>query len=163
MTDIVLYRLNRVPDRHYVKFMELIGMRLRQAEAARTLVTFWLSAPQPDIFTIPTGTEIASLRTETDEPIVFTTDAPLNIRVPVVSQIMTGVGGEERRVYHAYGANSVLRGSETFPAFASDTPAQNDAYYIGFDNDLSNHIVGIDLSVDRAEGAGIDPTRPPYV
>ena len=163
MTDIVLYRLNRVPDRHYVKFMELIGMRLRQAEAARTLVTFWLSAPQPDVFTIPTGTEIASLRTETDEPIVFTTDAPLSIRVPVVSHILTSVGGEERRAYHAYSANSVLRGSETFPAFASDTPAQNDAFYIGFDNDLSNHIIGIDLWVDRAEGAGIDPTRPPYV
>src|SRR5215203_345359 len=48
MTDIVLYRLNRVPDKHYVKFMELIGMQLREAEAAQVQVTFWLSAPQPN-------------------------------------------------------------------------------------------------------------------
>ena len=47
MTDIVLYRLNRVPDKHYVKFMELIGMHLEEAEPARVQVTFWLSAPQP--------------------------------------------------------------------------------------------------------------------
>jgi predicted phage baseplate assembly protein len=26
MSDIILYRLNRVPDKHFVKFMELIGM-----------------------------------------------------------------------------------------------------------------------------------------
>jgi predicted phage baseplate assembly protein len=40
MTDIVLYRLNRVPDKHFVKFMELIGMRLHEAEPARAPVTF---------------------------------------------------------------------------------------------------------------------------
>src|SRR5947208_13425841 len=28
MTDQVLYRLNRVPERNYVKFLELIGVRL---------------------------------------------------------------------------------------------------------------------------------------
>src|SRR5215475_466117 len=57
MTDIVLYRLNRVPDKHYVKFMELIGMHLEEAEPARVEVTFWLSAPQPNSITLPNGTE----------------------------------------------------------------------------------------------------------
>ena len=41
MTDIVLYRLNRVPDKHFIKFMELIGMRLWEAEPAKAPVTFW--------------------------------------------------------------------------------------------------------------------------
>ena len=36
MTDQLLYRLNRVPDRHYVKFLELIGVRLFPPTAART-------------------------------------------------------------------------------------------------------------------------------
>ena len=52
MTDQVVYRLNRVPDRHYVKFLELIGVTLYPATAARTQVTFWLSAPQPWTSTI---------------------------------------------------------------------------------------------------------------
>ena len=34
MTDQLLYRLNRVPDRHYVKFLELIGVRLFPPAAA---------------------------------------------------------------------------------------------------------------------------------
>ena len=42
MTDQLLYRLNRVPDRHYVKFLELIGVTLFPPTAARTDVTFWL-------------------------------------------------------------------------------------------------------------------------
>ena len=28
MTDQLLYRLNRVPERHYLKFLEMIGVRL---------------------------------------------------------------------------------------------------------------------------------------
>ena len=35
MTDQLIYRLNRVPDRNYVKFLELIGVRLFPPTAAR--------------------------------------------------------------------------------------------------------------------------------
>src|ERR1700730_3036752 len=73
MTDQVLYRLNRVPDRFYIKFLELIGVRLFPPSAARTQVTFWLSAPQPETVTVPIGTKVATVRTEIDEAIVFTT------------------------------------------------------------------------------------------
>ena len=44
MTDQVVYRLNRVPDRNYVKFLELIGVSLYPPTAARAPMTFWLSA-----------------------------------------------------------------------------------------------------------------------
>src|SRR4030081_3599020 len=73
MTEQVIYRLNRVPDRLYVKFLDLIGVRLYQAVPARAEVTFWLSAPPDDITRIPAGTRVATLRTEHDEAIVFTT------------------------------------------------------------------------------------------
>src|SRR5664279_4131498 len=46
MTDQLLYRLNRVPDRHYVRFLDLIGVRLFPPVAARAAVTFWLTAAQ---------------------------------------------------------------------------------------------------------------------
>ena len=67
MTDQVVYRLNRVPDRNYVKFLELIGVSLFPPTAARTEVTFWLSAPQPDVVTIPVATQVATVRTDTSE------------------------------------------------------------------------------------------------
>ncbi len=43
MTDILLYRLNQVPDLHKVAFMEMLGISLQQPVSARAPVTFWLS------------------------------------------------------------------------------------------------------------------------
>lgn len=96
MTDIILYRLNRVPDRHYVKFLELLGIRLREPQPARVPVTFWLSAPQPNDITIPAGTEVATTRTESAPAITFTTDEDLVIRVPhMVAVLSSSVNKKE--------------------------------------------------------------------
>ena len=46
MTEMTLYRLNQVPDRLYVKFLELVGIDLFPASPARTELTFWLSAAE---------------------------------------------------------------------------------------------------------------------
>src|SRR6202049_2686177 len=48
MTDIVLYRLNKVPDRDYLTFLELIGARPHPEVPASAELTFWLAAPQPE-------------------------------------------------------------------------------------------------------------------
>ena len=79
MTDLLLYRLNRVPDRHFVKFLELIGVQLFPPTAANVEVTFWLSSAATDRLTIPSGTEVATLRTATEESIDFTTTHDLAI------------------------------------------------------------------------------------
>ncbi len=88
MTDIVLYRLNRVPDKHFVKFMELVGMRLQEAEPARVDMTFWLSAPQPSAITLPNGTEVSTTRTETEQAIIFSTDGAMEIKIPKLKHLM---------------------------------------------------------------------------
>jgi len=163
MTDIVLYRLNRVPDKHFVKFMELVGMRLQEAEPARTSITFWLSAPQPTQLVIPNGTQASTARTENDAAIVFTTDGELTIKVPELASVLTSVSGDDKRTFNNYDAKSVTNGFETIVAFSSTPPANDDAFYLGFDNDLSDHLLGVELEVDTAEGAGIDPMHPPYV
>ena len=79
MADQIVYRLNRVPDRHYLKFLELIGVRLFPATAARVPMTFWLSAPQRDVVHVPAGTEVATRRTPDAEPVVFRTVRPLSV------------------------------------------------------------------------------------
>src|ERR1700730_14399030 len=79
MVDQLLFRVNRVPERNYVKFLELIGVRLFPPVAARAGVTFWLSAAVPNVVRIPSGTEVATLRTETEEAISFTVVDDLDI------------------------------------------------------------------------------------
>lgn len=45
MVDQLLYRLNRVPDRNYSAFLDLLGVQLFPPTVARADVDFWLSAP----------------------------------------------------------------------------------------------------------------------
>src|SRR5438477_10265974 len=65
MTDMLLYRVNQVPDKMYTAFLELIGVRLDPPRAARAPVTFYLSAAQSGDVIIPEDTEVATIRTET--------------------------------------------------------------------------------------------------
>src|SRR5262245_21422293 len=54
LTELLLYRVNQIPDLAYIKFLELIGVELRAAEPARADVTVTLAQPAPDVVTIPT-------------------------------------------------------------------------------------------------------------
>src|SRR6478735_2460981 len=60
MTDLLLYRVNQIPDKLYVTFLNLIGVHLEPPRAARAPVTMYLSAPQPNDVSIPEGTEVAT-------------------------------------------------------------------------------------------------------
>jgi predicted phage baseplate assembly protein len=42
MTDLLIYRLNQVPDKNYVAFLNLLGIKLRAPRAARALIRFTL-------------------------------------------------------------------------------------------------------------------------
>src|SRR5215475_10984669 len=53
MTEMLLYRVNQVPEKNYVKFLELIGVRLEPPRSAHAPVTFYLSAAQPEDVTVP--------------------------------------------------------------------------------------------------------------
>ena len=73
MVDQLLYRLNRVPDKHYVKFLELIGLEQRPPSAARGTVTFWLAAARPYSVLVRAETEVATGRTDAQDAVVFST------------------------------------------------------------------------------------------
>src|SRR2546423_441578 len=73
MTDMLLYRVNLVPDKNYVKFLELIGVQLEEPRAATAPVTFYLSAAQPVEVTILADTEVATVRTGTIRATILTT------------------------------------------------------------------------------------------
>src|ERR1044071_3611511 len=42
MTDLLIYRLNQVPDKNYVAFLNLLGFKLSAPRAARALTRFTL-------------------------------------------------------------------------------------------------------------------------
>ncbi len=164
MTDMLLYRLNRVPELHYVRFMEMLGITLKSPQPAKVPVTFWLSAPQTGQVTIPEATEVSSIQTERERPIIFSTDEDLVIHPPVLKKVysrMTSSSGDKKSLVE-HNLRRLEAGFEGGNIF-TELPQLDDAIYFGFENDLSYHILGFEFDFDPAGGAGIDPTMPPYV
>ncbi|HEY6058436.1 MAG TPA: putative baseplate assembly protein [Candidatus Limnocylindrales bacterium] len=154
MTDQLLYRLNRVPDRIYVKFLDLIGVTLFPPTAARAEVTFWLTAPQPETVTIPTGTQVATMRTETEEAIVFATTRDL----PIVTCALANVGSMTDGTTFRDGAPALERASG-FECF-DKVPKPDDALYVGLTEAVPSCAVRLRFRCE-IEGVGVDPNRPP--
>ncbi|MFF5218373.1 putative baseplate assembly protein [Micromonospora sp. NPDC000442] len=154
MTDELLYRLNRVPEKNYLAFLDLIGVRLYPPTAARVDLTFWLAAPQPETVLLRAGTEAGTVRTETEEAIVFGTVSDLAIVPCELTHL---------RVHPADGpgadrTDQVLGGRDV-PCFTTP-PTVGDALLLGLDTAVPSCAVVLRLE-SRVEGIGVDPRQPP--
>ncbi len=154
MTDQVVYRLNRVPDRNYVKFLELIGVSLYPPTAARTRVTFWMSSPQAAVVTIPTGTQAATVRTDTEEAIAFATVEDLAIIPSSLERLGSMIDGKTLRDHGA----ALEKGSEVY--CFQQVPSPGDALYVGLSEAVPSNAVRLRIKAD-IDGVGVDPTNPP--
>lgn len=177
LTEQMLYRLNQVPDKNYIKFMELLGLRLQPPSAAQTEITFWLSAPQPGVITVPASTEVATIRTETVEDLIFTTEQDLTIIPPTLTAVQGWPVGQPPRQHLSDLRYPRIEGQGIFvfsdyptlqdrPAgYAEDldAPQPGDALYLGFDEDLSRNILNLTFDNREAQNRGVNPSDPPLV
>jgi predicted phage baseplate assembly protein len=157
MTDQVLYRLNRVPDRNYVKFLELIGVRLFPPTAARVPITFWLAGPQPSTVPIRPGTQAATLRTDTDEAIIFTTVGDLAVVPAALMNIASTLAGDKEVRDHT----EALTAKTSFYCF-DKVPKPDDVLLVGLSEAVPSCAVTLRFQCD-IEGVGVDPENPPLV
>jgi predicted phage baseplate assembly protein len=72
--DMLLYRLNRVPELAYIKFLELIGIELAPAQPARAEVTFPVAATHTAaIVRVPARSQLTADPQDGGPPVVFET------------------------------------------------------------------------------------------
>ncbi len=161
MTDLLLYRTNQVPDRMYVKFLEMIGVRLAPPLPASVPVTFYLAAPQPNELLIPENTEVATIRTESTPAIVFTTEKELTIRPPVLIGAFTrDVDRGQEQQWEEHDLEMIGLPGQSLKVFSPD-PNPDDAFYLAFRPDLSHHVLALVMQCEVAGGQGVDPRNPP--
>ena len=89
LTDQMMMRFNKVPRRNYIVFLEMLGVRLQPPAPAKTTLTFYLSASLPETYTIPAETPVATIRTENEEAVIFSTDYPCTIAKPTIRNLLT--------------------------------------------------------------------------
>lgn len=154
MVDQLSYRLNQVPDRLYVTFLNLLGLQLFPPTAAQAAVTFWLSAPQTEPVVIPEGTEVATVRSESEEAVSFMVLGDLTVPPCKISRIATVTEGE-RPVDRSGAVDS----DDSFNCF-SEQPRQGDCMFLGLSTPIPSCAVLLRFNCE-IQGVGVDPRDPP--
>ena len=80
ITEVMIYRLNRLPEKAYVEFLRLMGVKLYPPAAATVALRFSLARPQNNPVVIPRGTRVTPARTSADtQPPIFVTAHSVSI------------------------------------------------------------------------------------
>ena len=159
MTEMTIYRLNRVPDKLHVTLLELLGIQLDGPSAAAADVRFRLVEPPTEPVTISGGeTEVATPRTANEESIVFQVDDDFTIPAVRPGAYVLQRGGQIKDIGVADG-EARPQGADQMPF--GNPPAVGDALYIGFDEPLARLLFQIDVDASPARGAGVNPEDPP--
>ena len=160
MTEMTIYRLNRVPDKLHVALLDLLGIRLDGPSAATTSLRFRLADAPTEAILIPGGdTEVGTPRTAHDESVIFQVDEDFTIpSARPEAYVLQRHGAQAKSVGTAEG-EARPQGPDQL---AFGTPPQvGDSLYLGFEDPLDRLIIRIDVEASPARGAGVDPKDPP--
>ena len=78
LVEGMIYRLNQVPEKNYLAFLNLLGITRDPATPASAMLTYRLAGGTPPTV-VPMGRQAATPQTETGEAIVFETDEDLRV------------------------------------------------------------------------------------
>ncbi len=108
--EIAIERLNRVPERNFLAFLDMIGTSLLPPKAARAPVQFLLAAGAKTEGRVPAGTPLATAGTV---PHTFETEKDLVVTPAKIESIVVHDPGNDK--YDIYQAG------DTFPVFSGET------------------------------------------
>ena len=161
MSEMVLFRLNQVPDALYVRFLELVGIEPFPPSVARVDLTFWLSTVLDHPVVVPAGTEVATNAVATGgQEVLFSTVDDLVIAPPKLFTARTGRAGNDQYFVDVWddlrfeGASAVC--------FSSEPPTPGDAVYLGFEKSLAGNAIRLTITAS-IRGIGVNPNDPPLV
>ncbi|MDN5768036.1 MAG: putative baseplate assembly protein [Humibacillus sp.] len=154
MVDQLIYRLNRVPDKLYLAFLDLVGVRPHAPGAAIVDTTFWLSAPQPEPVLVVAGAQAATPRTEHEESVVFETTSDL--RIPPRRLVAVATAPADGDIVQ----RALELREESGIACFGQPPMVGDALLFGLDDAASRCAVALRVDCD-VQGAGVHPDFPP--
>ncbi|HVE86943.1 MAG TPA: hypothetical protein VND93_29005, partial [Myxococcales bacterium] len=128
--EIIIQRLNRVPDKSFLAFMDLLGAARLPPQPARVPLTFSLAAGRTEEATVPARTRVAAQPVEGDTgPVVFEVERALAVTAAQLASVVTFDPDQD-----TYGDSSV-RDPKTAPpflAFQGERPLEH-VLYIGDD------------------------------
>jgi Baseplate J-like protein len=127
MAELVIARLNQVPDRNFLAFLDLIGTRPEPPQPARVPLTFNLAAGSTADALVPARTPVAATPLEGDAaPVLFETERSL---VVTRSQLVAAWTREPGRdLVRDCTAVATGQAAGVFPPFRGEQPIRHFVY-----------------------------------
>ena len=96
LTEVMLYRLNRLPEKAYVEFLRLLGVTLLPPAAARVVLRFERTGLPEKLVRIPRGTRVTVSRSVSTgaQPPVFATVRDVTLATGETHAEVTALEGE---------------------------------------------------------------------
>jgi predicted phage baseplate assembly protein len=160
MTDMLVYRVNRLPEKAQIALLDLVGVQLAPVKVARTELRFRLSAPAAAPLPIGVGTEVASGHPPSGAPILFATVEPIVVP-PLRLAAMVLIHGSA--VSEVWVRDGVARPASTQRPGISNPGRPDDALYFGFHDSPSLLVIEVSVEAEPGRGTGIAPDAPPWV
>jgi predicted phage baseplate assembly protein len=161
MTEMTIYRLNRVPDKLHMALLELLGMRLNGPSTAVADLRFRVVSDAGEPVRIPAATQVATTPLDREEAIVFQVGEERTIPVLRHRVLATEYGGSMRAIEHVGEGVPLRPAIDGNPLVFASVPAVGDAFYLGFDVPLDRLTVAVSLELEPARGPGLEPSDPP--
>lgn len=130
LVEGLTYRLNRVPEKHLIEFLNLLGIARDPATPASTWLTWQIDPGLPSLL-IPKGTQAATPQTETEEALIYETDRDFTALPVNLTQVLLLTPTGPNRIYRDVTGN--LSGVP-LSGLVQEIPAGNFAVLaLGFD------------------------------
>jgi hypothetical protein len=151
--DAIAERVDRAPDKNQLAFLDLLGLELLPAQAARAPVVFQ-TLPQLGDGHASAGTRLGAKSSDGGDPIVFETESDVALAAARVAEVVTVWPGRDGYADHSAAAI----GGEPFTLWEPLQPIRHELYLA---HELYFALAGqasVELAVELA-GAGSSPLR----
>lgn len=126
--ETIVSRLNQVPGKNYLAFLNLIGANILPPQPARVPLTFQLVAKSPVNALVPAGTQVAASPTEGDKEVVFETEQDLIVTRTQLRAVFAHEPALDR--YGDYTIPASGLENEVFMAFRGNKAVEHE-FYLG--------------------------------
>jgi predicted phage baseplate assembly protein len=131
LTELQLYRLSKVPELHYLKFLELLGLELEPAQAATAKLTLQVAPTfNKTSIIVPAKTQISSTEPDEQGRIVFELDRAATVIRARLVNLLAHDGFAFRDL-----SNDNLDVTASFQPFGPAAITDN-AFLLGFSEEL---------------------------
>ncbi len=163
MMDSISSRLNEVPKKHFLSFLEMVNTSLIPASPARAPLTFTLSEGASEPVLLGACTQ-ASADGSDGKAVIFETEknilATPSKLVSVYSVIGVIKGDDKKDKDKIFNHSSAVDGKETIELFAGDS-LQKHILYIGDEHlfNVQKEQISFEFGLDEAELKNLDPEK----